>query len=202
MENRIPDVLPAALIDEPVVAVQPSLIRALGPAPAILFQQIHYRLRIERPASLSEAVLGDLTGMTRSQIRTAGKHLIDSGVLTKTKPRAAFGDHTAEYDIDYETLVSVVDKSHDGVATRLVRSSHSGFARSDHSSSISKRAKTLGDRSKPGGGDNPDWADRQREAFNQRAEGELERVVRHNADWEKPETPVDFDAIRRDNLGR
>jgi hypothetical protein len=103
-------VTPRVLLDERVVAVQPSLVRALGMNCAVVAQQVHYHLRSggvraydgHEWVRLPYADLCDETGMTEKRARTAVGKLEADGVLVSAQPE--HWDRSKWYRIDYERL--------------------------------------------------------------------------------------------------
>lgn len=81
------------LIDERVVAVQPSLIKAFGSA-AIVLQQVHFHSQGPHQYEhdgvrwwrVDPEEYGDETGLSEHQIRRAIRKLEEAGVLDSTSP--------------------------------------------------------------------------------------------------------------------
>lgn len=96
------------LIDERIVAVQPSVIRVLGrPTDAIVLQQLHFwmghaveELDGERWVYKTYDEWSDETGLTNEQVRHAMKRLEKEGVVVACQPE--YFNRRKWYRIDYD----------------------------------------------------------------------------------------------------
>lgn len=106
----------AKLLDERIVIVQPSLVRALGLSPAVVLQQIHWHAQEGHGEMLSDGLawvkmpyerISVETGLTEHQVRRAVGHLTGEGVLVAVQPEGYV--RTKWYRIDHDHALFVSD---------------------------------------------------------------------------------------------
>lgn len=114
----------ALLIDQPVVAVQPALVRALESMPAAaVLQQIHYRLSTapaweidgEEWAAITYDELAAETGLSPSQAKRAVERLAEHGYIDSCQPEAY--NRRKSYRIRYEVLQRTESSGHETPAS-------------------------------------------------------------------------------------
>lgn len=110
------------LIDERVIAVQPSLVRALGLTKAVVLQQIHWHLEAgghgklhadgEEWFPVTQDVLADEIGLTRPIVRQAIDALEAAGIVLACQPEG-HRSRRKWYRIDHSHVlfVQVIDPS-------------------------------------------------------------------------------------------
>ena len=83
------------LLDERVVAVQPSLVRAIGLTKAVVLQQLHWHLGAaghgrehagEVWFPITQTVLAEETGLTAQVVRRALEALEQEGIVLSIQP--------------------------------------------------------------------------------------------------------------------
>lgn len=101
------------LLDERVVAVQPSLVRAFGMNCAVVLQQVHWHIRAgdtrhhdgHEWVRMPYAMIEDETGLTEKMIRTAVGKLEDpDGVAVLVSCQPESWDRTKWYRIDHDNV--------------------------------------------------------------------------------------------------
>lgn len=100
------------LLDERIVTVQPSLVRAVGLTCAVVLQQIHWHLGAGHGEELDDGAtyaplplkdFEDETGLTRDQIRKALRVLEELAVVKAASPGGY--DRTKWYSVDYQHVL-------------------------------------------------------------------------------------------------
>jgi hypothetical protein len=103
------------LLDERSVAVQPSLVRALGITRAIVLQQIHWHSREHHGEELSDgnewvalplAKFSDETGLTIHQCRRAVDDLEEREVILSTQPEGYIRTKWYRVNLGHDLFVS------------------------------------------------------------------------------------------------
>jgi hypothetical protein len=76
----------AALLDERVIAVRPTLVRLLGARDAIILQQVRWHCDHEGHADVTAPEIAAETGLTKEQARRGLAILVDAGILAWEEP--------------------------------------------------------------------------------------------------------------------
>jgi hypothetical protein len=103
------------LLDERSVAVQPSLVRALGITRAIVLQQIHWHSREHHGEELSDgnewvalplAKFSDETGLSIDSVRKAVRDLEERAVILSTQPEGYVRTKWYRVNLGHDLFVS------------------------------------------------------------------------------------------------
>ena len=135
----------ALLIDEPFVAVYPSLIRALGSAThAIVVQQLWYaRDRRTGVTTMTVDAVADLTGLSKRTVERSLKWLRDRGILDRA--RAGAFDHTSVWTVNRAALTTQIG----GIDTANVADSDTATLADSDTANVADSSSTEEPRKKP-----------------------------------------------------
>jgi hypothetical protein len=100
-----------------VVAVQPWMVRELGPGPAIWFSQLLWHMEVEDTTVIvrSDGSWEDETGLSYDQVYRARRSIVDKGWI-KSEIRKTRGTPTAHIELDVDSLETHLRGIHSAIS--------------------------------------------------------------------------------------